>query len=155
MNLTIQHMLRWSELQNNVNRKIQRANPRFHGNNHSVKDRDRDLAERIKPDLDRIEQLAQAKVELAERLVVIMTRTCGRLDHDLNRVRIASGEVSAVPELPIISLGPRMSEKIVESIKPVVPIPEPAASPPPQPSVTVPTTFKRAILSRAFNFASL
>ncbi|KAG8891066.1 hypothetical protein FRB98_000075 [Tulasnella sp. 332] len=130
------------ELQNNVNRKIQRANPRLHTNNHSVKDRDRDLAERIKPDLDRIEQLAQAKVALAERLVAIMTRTCGRLDYDLNRVRIASGEVPAVPDLPVISLGSRVPEKVIENVKPVVPIPEPVASPPPQPSVAAPA-FKR------------
>lgn len=132
-------------MQNNVNRKIQRANPRFHGNNHSVKDRDRDLAERIKPDLDRIEQLAQAKVELAERLVAIMTRTCGRLDHDLNRVRIASGEVPAVPDPPVISLGFRVPEKVVENVKPVVPILEPVASPPPQPSIAAPA-FKSTLL---------
>ncbi|KAG9040169.1 Histone acetyltransferase complex subunit [Tulasnella sp. JGI-2019a] len=130
------------DLQNSVNRKILRANPRFHGNNHAFKDRDRDLAERIKPDLDRIEQLAQAKVELAERLVAIMTRTCGRLDHDLNRVRIASGEVPAVPDLPVISLGSRMPENIVENIKLVIPIPEPAVSPPPTPSIATPA-FKR------------
>lgn len=118
------------ELQNSINRKILKANPRFNSSSHSS--RDRDLSERIKPELDRIDQLAQAKVELAERLVAILTRTCGRLDYDLNRVRIASGEIPVVPDPPQISI--RVPEKVVmESIKTAITIPESAPSPPPIP----------------------
>ncbi|KAG8902348.1 Histone acetyltransferase complex subunit [Tulasnella sp. 403] len=112
------------ELQNSVNRKIQKANPRL--GSHS---REGNLMERVQPDLDRIEQLSQAKIELAQRLVAIMTRTCGRLDHDINRVRIASGEVP-LPVEPAPAISTRAADKALESIRTAIAIPESAPSPP-------------------------
>lgn len=97
--------------------------------------------------MDKIEQLARAKVQLAERLVAIMTRTCGRLDYDLNRIRIASGEAPIPLEPPVASLAAssKVPDKLVESIRAAIPIPEQAPSPPPT-IITTPA-FKRKCLT--------
>ena len=87
---------------------------------------DGNLLEKIQPDLDRIDYLADAKVELAERLVMLMQRTCGRLEHDINR---AKGPPAA--EMPFFSAQetPR-TEKMLENIRTAISIPDSAPSPP-------------------------
>lgn len=130
--------MKFPELQNSVNRRIMKANPRQTGGNT----KDANLMERLQPDLDRLDQLANKKVELAQRLVTLMSRTCGRLEYDLNRVRKASGEIPANPEP--VPPAPRAVERVVETVKAAIAIPEPAPSPP---SVPGGPAFKRTPLA--------
>ena len=92
------------------------------------------LMERVQPELDRIDLLAQAKVALAQRLVALMTRTCGRLDHDVNRVRIASGEAplatDPIPQAVVPPASSRVADKVLDSMRTAIAIPDPAPSPP-------------------------
>ncbi|KAG9051028.1 Histone acetyltransferase complex subunit [Tulasnella sp. UAMH 9824] len=77
------------ELQRIVNNKILRANPRVPGG-QAHKDLNFEAA--IQPDIDKIQGLADDRVALAHRLVFILTRHCGRLEYDINRIRVAAGE---------------------------------------------------------------
>ncbi|KAG8986918.1 Histone acetyltransferase complex subunit [Tulasnella sp. 427] len=77
------------ELQRLVNNKILRANPRVPGGQAH---KELNFDTNIQPDIDKIESLADDRVELAERLLSIITRHCGRLEYDINRVRVAAGE---------------------------------------------------------------
>ncbi|KAG8956674.1 Histone acetyltransferase complex subunit [Tulasnella sp. 424] len=77
------------ELQRIVNNKILRANPRVPGGQAH---KDLNFEATIQPDIDRIQSLADDRVALAQRLVSILTRHCGRLEYDINRVRVAAGE---------------------------------------------------------------
>jgi len=152
------------ELQNQVNRRIYKSLPRI-----TPPGKDINLTEKIQPELDRIEHLAQAKVELSNRLVMLLTRTCGRLEHDINRVRVASGEVPLMPtntmnDFSTVSLGipssvagvglgaasiapvTRATNSFLDSVKTAIAIPEPAPSPP---STTGLGGFKRRKLGTA------
>ncbi|KIO30203.1 hypothetical protein M407DRAFT_224964 [Tulasnella calospora MUT 4182] len=77
------------DLQRAVNNKILRANPRVPGGQAH---KDLNFEATIQPDIDKISSLADDRVALAQRLVSILTRHCGRLEYDINRIRVASGE---------------------------------------------------------------
>ncbi|CEL63699.1 Chromatin modification-related protein YNG2 OS=Debaryomyces hansenii (strain ATCC 36239 / CBS 767 / JCM 1990 / NBRC 0083 / IGC 2968) GN=YNG2 PE=3 SV=1 [Rhizoctonia solani AG-1 IB] len=62
------------------------------------------LQQKIRVDQERIEKLSAQKVVLAQRLQQLVMKAAGRVDADLTRVRIASGELPApqptIPEPP-------------------------------------------------------
>ncbi|QRW01908.1 inhibitor of growth protein amino-terminal histone-binding protein [Ceratobasidium sp. AG-Ba] len=75
------------------------------------------LQQKIRAEQEKVEKLTAQKVALAERLQSLILKAAGRVEADLTRVRIASGELPA-PQLTI---------------------PEP---PPELPAVTFPTTLQ-------------
>lgn len=76
-------------MQRIVNNKILRANPRVPGGQAH---KDLNFEAVVQPDIDKIQSLADDRVALAHRLVSILTRHCGRLEYDINRIRVAAGE---------------------------------------------------------------
>ncbi|KAG9104712.1 Histone acetyltransferase complex subunit [Ceratobasidium sp. 370] len=75
------------------------------------------LQQKIRAEQEKVEKLTAQKVALAERLQSLVLKAAGRVEADLTRVRIASGELPA----------------------PQIAVPEP---PPELPSFTVPTTLQ-------------
>jgi hypothetical protein len=75
------------------------------------------LQQKIRTEQEKVEKLTAQKVALAERLQALALKAAGRVEADLMRVRIASGELPA----------------------PHIPIPEPPSELPP---FTIPTTLQ-------------
>ena len=85
-----------------------------------------------------LEKLSDDKIKLAQRLVDIIGRACGRLDVDLNRILTASGEPgdvngsSTVVSQPSWTQARNVADKLRESLKVeldmATPLPVPANS---------------------------
>lgn len=105
----------------------------------------------VQPDVDKLQGLAEDRVQLAERLMAVLTRHCGRLEYDINRIRVASGEAplpnsvvtpafeAAPPSLSLRGSNVAETRGVAESARmgsitltPVgsISLPEPAPSPP-------------------------
>jgi len=67
--------------------------------------KDHALTQKVTADLDKLDKLAEEKTALAERLVELLNKACGRLDYELDRIRVASGDPGAVPEPTPLLLG--------------------------------------------------
>lgn len=62
------------------------------------KDKDLLLPQKVQTDYEEVEKLGKQKIELANRLVELLSRACGRLDFDLGRIHSANGDT--LPEVP-------------------------------------------------------
>ena len=77
-----------------------------------------------------------------------MDKHCGRLDYDLNRVRIASGELPAQPE-PIMTIPTGRGDRITENIRTAMAPPDFAPSPPN--TAMGPSSMKRKSICASIN----
>ncbi|KAG9127608.1 Histone acetyltransferase complex subunit [Ceratobasidium sp. 392] len=74
------------------------------------------LQQKIRTEQEKVEKLTAQKVALAERLQSLVLKAAGRVEADLTRVRIASGELPAPqitvpeppPELPLFTVPPTL-----------------------------------------------
>ncbi|CAE6535103.1 unnamed protein product [Rhizoctonia solani] len=108
------------------------------------------LQQKIRVDQERVEKLSAQKVALAQRLQQLVMKASGRVEADLTRVRIASGELPApqplIPdppsELPAFTVPPTLqipaaSPATIASALPVAPAKpsEPRGAPVPPPTM--------------------
>ncbi|CAE6411858.1 unnamed protein product [Rhizoctonia solani] len=108
------------------------------------------LQQKIRVDQERIEKLSAQKVALAQRLQQLVMKAAGRVEADLTRVRIASGELPApqpiIPdppsELPPFTVPPTLqipaaSPATIATALPVAVAkpPEPRGAPVPPPTI--------------------
>jgi len=94
-------------------------------NGGALGNKDHALTQKISADLDKLDKLAEEKTALAQRLVEILNKACGRLDYELGRIRVASGDPAAIPEPTPLLLGATSSgrmptEKMVDGLRSAV-----------------------------------
>lgn len=108
------------------------------------------LQQKIRADQEKVEKLTAQKVALAQRLQSLVMKAAGRVEADLTRVRIASGELPApqpvVPEppseIPSFTVPPTLQIPAASpaTIATALPVPatkanEPRSAPAPPPTV--------------------
>lgn len=72
--------------------------------NGPISPKEQAIIDHARSQFDKLDKLAEEKTVLAHQLFRLSDKACGRLDHDLAKVRVASGETAPAPA-ELIPLG--------------------------------------------------